>query len=289
MFSTSYQFVTIPKMPSICIPPWAGGTVTIKVGACDPRGRPPGLAPRSTRSQNGINTQLSKNTNTVTAKPRPVALSSEGRSRCWPSPGLCGGQRRCHRKFLGLRMVALPLRGYRGPGQSVRTLSPPVLGPRGGRGHTCRTPPRACSVSNATSQSAECQAGTQSACQQRLRYMRGWSFLHIGGRRAATTPRVQCCELGLGRWPRGHVKVKGAVPDAAGITPSCACNEEGRQGCRREASAQRGDENISTCSEPDTITTRNNCPWEYQCLLSTASRVVVSVAQPGKSPTLSLN
>ena len=30
-------------------------------------------------------------------------------------------------------------------------LSPPVPGPRGGRGHTCRAPPRACSVGNATS------------------------------------------------------------------------------------------------------------------------------------------
>ena len=28
-------------------------------------------------------------------------------------------------------------------------LSRPVPGPRGGRGHTCRTPPLACSVSNA--------------------------------------------------------------------------------------------------------------------------------------------
>ena len=35
-------------------------------------------------------------------------------------------------------------------GGSLSHLSPPVPGPRGGRGHTCRTPPRACSVSNAT-------------------------------------------------------------------------------------------------------------------------------------------
>ena len=32
------------------------------VGACDLAGRPLGLAPRSTRSQNGVNTHLSKNT-----------------------------------------------------------------------------------------------------------------------------------------------------------------------------------------------------------------------------------
>ena len=39
-------------------------------------------------------------------------------------------------------------------------LSPPVPGPRGGRGHTCRTPSRGCSVSNATPPSVKCQAGT---------------------------------------------------------------------------------------------------------------------------------
>ena len=47
--------------PSICIPPWAGGTAAIKVGACDPGGRPPGLAPRSPRHE-GSNTHLSRNT-----------------------------------------------------------------------------------------------------------------------------------------------------------------------------------------------------------------------------------
>ena len=48
--------------------------------------------------------------------------------------------------------------------------------------------------------------------------MRGWSVLRTGGRRAATTPQVQCSDRGLGRWPRGHVK-EGTVPDATGITP----------------------------------------------------------------------
>ena len=62
--------------------------------------------------------------------------------------------------------------------------------PSGGRGHTCRAPPRACSVSNATPPSVKCQTGTYAAyqMQQRLRYMRCWLFSLIGGRRAATTP-----------------------------------------------------------------------------------------------------
>ena len=49
--------------------------------------------------------------------------------------------------------------------------------------------------------------------------------------------------------PRGHV-TEGAVPDATGITPSGVC-DEGRQGCRREVSAQAGDEHPSASSEPN--------------------------------------
>ena len=45
-------------VPSICIPPWAGGTVAIVVGACDLGGHPPTFAPRSTRTKNGINTHF---------------------------------------------------------------------------------------------------------------------------------------------------------------------------------------------------------------------------------------
>ena len=49
-------------LPSICIQPWAGGTVAIVGSASDPKGHPPGFAPRSTRTKNGVNTHLSKNT-----------------------------------------------------------------------------------------------------------------------------------------------------------------------------------------------------------------------------------
>ena len=48
---------------------------------------------------------------------------------------------------------SLAVAGVQGT-EACSRLSPPVPGPRGGRGHTCRTPPRACSVSNATSPSA---------------------------------------------------------------------------------------------------------------------------------------
>ena len=74
-----------------------------------------------------------------------------------PSPSLGGppaaGRQRI---FVGASSLcrdgawSLAIAGASGTGACSR-LSPPVLGPRGGRGHTCRTPPRACSVSNATS------------------------------------------------------------------------------------------------------------------------------------------
>ena len=121
---------------------------------------------------------------------------------------------------------SLAIAGAQGTGACSR-LSRPVPGPRGGRGHTCRTPPRACSVSSATSLSVSARL----ARSRRTRCNRGCGtcgagpFWSIGGRRAATTPSVQCCDRGLGCWPRGHVK-EGTVPDATGITPSGVC--EGR-------------------------------------------------------------
>ena len=54
---------------------------------------------------------------------------------------------------------SLAIAGVQGT-RACSRLSLPVPGPRGGRGHTCRTPPLACSVSNATSLSVKCQAGT---------------------------------------------------------------------------------------------------------------------------------
>ena len=48
--------------------------------------------------------------------------------------------------FGRLAGTATPLRAHRRPGACSR-LSSPIPGPRGSRGHTCRTLPRACSVS----------------------------------------------------------------------------------------------------------------------------------------------
>ena len=108
-------------------------------------------------------------------------------ARCWPSASLRGGQQVVTSSLDSMWSIAIA--GAQGTGACSR-LSPPVPGPRGGRGHTCRTPPRACSVSNARSLSMKCQAGTLTAypVQQRLRFVRGWLFWSIGGRRAATTP-----------------------------------------------------------------------------------------------------
>ena len=43
-------------------------------------------------------------------RPRDLVPSHSCRKadRCWPSPGLCRCQRRCHRKFSGLRVVPEP-------------------------------------------------------------------------------------------------------------------------------------------------------------------------------------
>ena len=119
-----------------------------------------------------------------TLGPRPVTLSSEGR----PLLAVSGSARSVVACSLDCGW-SLDIAGVHRTGACSR-LSPPVPGPRGGRGHTCRTPPQACSVGNATSPSVQCQAGTHAAYPgpQMLRHMRCWLFSHIRGRRAATTP-----------------------------------------------------------------------------------------------------
>ena len=54
---------------------------------------------------------------------------------------------------------SLAIAGVQWTGACSR-LSPPVPGPRGGRGHTCRTLRGTGSVGNTTSPSVQCQAGT---------------------------------------------------------------------------------------------------------------------------------
>ena len=119
-------------------------------------------------------------------------------------------------------------------------LRPPVPGPRVSRGHTSRTPPRACSVSNATSPFVSAWL-----------YERCWAVSEsleppCSGRRC----KFQRGDLGLGRRPSGHV-TEGAAPDATRITSSGVSKGEGHQGCRKEVSAQGGDEHPSASSEPD--------------------------------------
>ena len=82
--------------------------------------------------------------------PGPVLVSRHPlfrrAARCWPSAGLLvGGQLACRQVTTGKPGCGLPLRGHRGPGPVRASVLP---GPHGGRGHTCRAPPWACSVSS---------------------------------------------------------------------------------------------------------------------------------------------
>ena len=76
-------------------------------------------------------------------RPRDLipSLSRRRAARCWPD------QRKCPRK--------LSVRVYRGLGQSAAPQS--SCPGSSWKGHTCRAPPRACSVSKATSPSVKCQ------------------------------------------------------------------------------------------------------------------------------------
>ena len=112
-------------------------------------------------------------------------------------------------------------------------LSPPVPGPHGGRGHTCRTPPWACSVCSQSD--ASCK---------RVR-----------------SCRTRCVQLGVGsRHPRPYI-VNGVRMDTLGHCGApVACTVVGPSGraggpvkenaCRREGHADRGREDSSRCSQP---------------------------------------
>ena len=85
-----------------------------------------------------------------TPRDRVPSPSRRKAARCWPPAGLRGGQRECIACSMDC-VWSLAIAGVQGTGAYPR-LSRPVPGPRGGRGHTCRTP-LAYSVSNATSRS----------------------------------------------------------------------------------------------------------------------------------------
>ena len=119
--------------------------------------------------------------------PRPVTLSSEG----GPLLAVSGSSwERAEVSSQGLWVVACHCVGTEGSG-SLLHLSPLVPGPHGGRGHACRTPPRACSVGNAIltirkvpGWHVDC---VPSATEVAVRAGVGCSPT-LGGRRAATTP-----------------------------------------------------------------------------------------------------
>ena len=127
----------------------------------------------------------------------------------------------------------LAIAGVQGTGACSR-LSPPVPDPRGGRGHTCRTPPRACSVSNATSQSVKCLGGTYASYpeQQRLRCVRCWAVLVHWGPPCSDDPASTV--MLPGPWSlAARSRNEGTVRDATGITPTCV-HKEGRRARRKE-------------------------------------------------------
>ena len=121
-----------------------------------------------------------------TPGPRPVTLSSEGRPAAGRQRIFVGASSLCRRMFSGLWV---PLREHTGPAPCSH-LSRLVPGPRGGRGHKCRAPSRACSVSNATLTIRVVPGwhvrGVPSATEVAVH---AWLVVRfIKGRRAATTP-----------------------------------------------------------------------------------------------------
>ena len=109
-----------------------------------------------------------------TPGPRPVTLSSEGRPLLAVSGSLSGPARCVVASSLD-SVWSSAIAGAHWTGACSR-LNPPVPGPRGGRGHTCRSPPRACSVSNATSLSVSARL----ARRRRTQCNRGCGTCGVG-------------------------------------------------------------------------------------------------------------
>ena len=109
------------------------------------------------------------------------------------------GPAECRRKFAGLWVVACHC-GSTGDRGSLSRLSPPVPGPRGGSFHTCRTPPRACSVSNAILTICKVPGWHASVVEVRAVF----DGSHPSGAAVQRRPR----DRGLGRWPRGQGRLQ---------------------------------------------------------------------------------
>ena len=136
-------------------------------------------------------------------RPRDLVPSPSlrGPNGCWLSAGLRSseGVAACSLDCVW----SLAIAGAQGTGSCSR-LSPPVPGPRGSRGHTCRTPPRgACSVSNAILTIRKVPGwhvrGVQSETE-----VGPWSLAarshKDGGRREAVSVKVNLKQAG-GRYP----------------------------------------------------------------------------------------
>ena len=135
----------------------------------------------------------------------PVTLSSEGRPLLAVS-GSSWGPGRC---VVACSLVAcgrLPLRGYRGPGPvRASVLLSRVLVEC--RGHTCRTPPRACSVSSTI---------------LTIRKVPGWHISNVPGATEVAVRAVLVRSGSLGaavqRRPRKYSEVTGALVAGRAVT-----------------------------------------------------------------------
>ena len=187
-----------------------------------------------------------------TLGPRPVTLSSKGRPLLAVS-GSPWGPADVSSHVLWIVGGRLPLRVYRGPGPvraSVHLSQVLVEAGVTPAVHTHGPAPLATPHHNPYSARLARSRRALGATEVAVRACVG-RFLHIGGRRAATTPWVTV--LRPGPWSLAPRSRKGeGRRDATRITRSGVCNQE-RQGCSREVSAQGEDEHLTTCSEPDTI------------------------------------
>ena len=136
--------------------------------------------------------------------------------RCWPSAGLLVPARVSSNHTWEAWMWSA-IAGAQRTGACSR-LSPPVPGPHGGRGHTCRTPPWACSV-----------CSQSDASSKRVR-----------------SCRTRCVQLGVGsRHPRPYI-VNGVRMDTIGHSDApaaCIAMEgSGRAGPSVVVNASRREE-----------------------------------------------
>ena len=125
---------------------------------------------------------------------------------------LVGGRQRCRRKFLD-SVWSLTIAGERGLGPVRASVHLSQVLARS-RGHTCRTPLRACSVSNATSpsESARLARKRRTTCNRGCGTCGVGPFWSIGEPPCSDDPVSNSALTGaLVAGPRGQVKVGGST------------------------------------------------------------------------------